>query len=193
MVCDWLCHFRLVIRFPVGREWKPTLHPPVSPTFSLAMRFPVGREWKLCAKFYTREMRPSCDALSRWKGMETDTGRCPHGGGIGVLECPFPFEGNGNNIVLSISLGVSFLKTCDALSHLKGMETCSYERHLHLIVRPCDVLSRLKGMETNTSLLVWNFNKSCDVLSRLKGMETQSLRAAHPLSPFCLLWIRVPV
>ena len=87
------------------------------------MSFPVWREWKHKWQLRPNEEFPEAyNVLSRLKGMETSRIMTTTTVFCIILQCPFPFEGNGN---------------------IKCIEHAFLNR-----VAPYNVLSRLKGMET---------------------------------------------
>ena len=95
-VASSVCKFNLVIRFPVGREWKQdTPSNIVIISVWLVIHFPVWREWKLTLSLSPCIASLTWDTLSRLKGMET---RCLLRLSFNVhfFGSAFPFEGNGN-------------------------------------------------------------------------------------------------
>ena len=115
----------LGMRFPVWRELKPfkileyTMHFPFAwnafsrlkgietklpvgglySLYILGMRFPVWRELKQQLRHLLGIEMDSWNAFSRLKGMETCEKHLLHSVSL-LLECVFPFEGNGNVAIM---------------------------------------------------------------------------------------------
>ena len=135
--------------------------------------FPVWRELKLRPPTAEHVDNPSLDMLSRLKGIETKNPfSIPPKVFLSKFGYAFPFEGNWNIFVQTISFSCPFC--LDMLSRLKGIETFWIfgVRYINRVWICFPVWRELKPMRLTT----WNdlLKKGLDMLSRLKGIETWS-------------------
>ena len=107
--------------FPFEGNGNCTPSTPSNTKWWLTMSFPVWREWKPIHISPRMMSDDAYNVLSRLKGIETQHPRWRPRVASLSLQCPFPFEGNGN--ILMIPTTDNFSGAYNVLSRLKGMET----------------------------------------------------------------------
>ena len=130
---------------------------------------------------------PTCDPLSRLKGIETDTGE--HRYPASFLRYAFPFEGNWNFFWIGklVSMWYVLAIRFPVWRELKRYKHQHYNRTDQSLRYAFPFEGNWNPFGRPTA--VWS-DTACDTLSRLKGIETRS-RTAHKKESW--LAIRFPV